>query len=70
MAQRIFDKYNVILTRISENDLESFLVDSDIDDNNNTISRFSEFASAIIDTIPEYVFANYTNPEIPQNEAV
>ncbi|MCL2083257.1 MAG: DUF1837 domain-containing protein [Oscillospiraceae bacterium] len=70
MEQRIFDKKNVILTRITESDLESFLVDSDIDDEGNTVFRFTEFANAIIETIPEYVFANYQNPDIPQTDAV
>jgi hypothetical protein len=70
MANRNFDKKNVILTRISESDLESFLVDSDIDDQGQTIFRFKELAEAIINTIPEYVFANYEDPDIPQNATV
>jgi hypothetical protein len=70
VAQRIFDKQNIILTRITENDLESFLIDSDIDNNNHIVFRFSEFANAIISTIPEYVFANHINSDIPNNETV
>jgi hypothetical protein len=70
MTQRIFDKHNVILTRVTEADLMSFLVDSDIDNNNNVVFRFLEFANAIINTIPEYVYANYTNADIPQTDAV
>lgn len=32
MTSRIFDKNNVILLKINEEDLNSFLVDMDIDD--------------------------------------
>jgi hypothetical protein len=70
LTSRIFDKRNVILTRVSEVELESFLVDSDVDDNNNTIFLFKELADVVISTIPEYVFANYANPDIPQTDVV
>ena len=70
MTQRIFDKKNVILARISDADLESFLVDSDIDDLGNNIFRFTELANTIINTIPEYVFAHYQTPGILQTDAV
>ena len=70
MVQRIFDRQNVILTKITETDLESFLVDSDIDDNGNSFFRFNEFADAIIETVPEYVFAQYSDPNIPQTNIV
>jgi len=69
-VQRIFDRQNVILTKITETDLESFLVDSDIDDNGNSFFRFNEFADAIIETVPEYVFAQYSDPNIPQTNIV
>ena len=66
MNQRTFDKNSVILTRINEADLESFLVDIDIDDKGNTTWRLNDFANAIIETIPEYVFANYAGSNAPQ----
>ena len=70
MAGRIFDEKNVILARIDEADLKSYLVDSDIDDCGNSTFRFHELADAIINTIPEYVFANYQNSDIPQTQVV
>lgn len=35
MANRIFDKKNVILLKVNEDDLNTFLVDMDIDDEGN-----------------------------------
>lgn len=70
MDKRIFDKKNVILIKIQEEDLKSFLIDIDIDDNGNGLYLLDDFSRAIINTIPEYVFANYENPEIPQTDAV
>jgi hypothetical protein len=68
--QRIFDKKNVILTRINETDLESFLVDIDVDDKGNYTWRLNDFANAIIETIPEYVFANYAGSNAPKTQSV
>lgn len=70
MTERVYDKDNVILTRISEADLESFLVDFDIDDNGQPLYMLDKFTEIIIDTIPEYVFAHYENPNIPQTHSV
>jgi hypothetical protein len=70
MAERIFDKKNVILLKIDEDDLNSFLVDMDIDDSGNPIYRLEDFTKAISNTIPEYVFAHYEDSSIPQNDAV
>ncbi|MCR4678930.1 MAG: DUF1837 domain-containing protein [Lachnospiraceae bacterium] len=67
MAGRIFDKKNVILTRIDEADLNSFLVDMDID-GGKPICLMKDFEEAIINAIPEYVFAQYTDSSIPQND--
>jgi hypothetical protein len=68
---RTFDVDNVILTRVEENDLKSYLIDSDIDDDGNNVFRFPEFASAIVNTIPEYVFAEYLGTGgISQNQIV
>lgn len=68
--KRIFDKKNIIIARIQEDDLNSFLIDLDIDDNGNPLYQIDEFTKAIINTIPEYVFANYEDPNIPQTDAV
>lgn len=67
---RIFDKRNVILLKINEDDLNSFLVDMDIEDSGISKFMLDELSSAIINTIPEYVFAHYEDPFIPQNETV
>lgn len=70
MMKKVFDKKNVILLKIEEQDLNSFLVDMDIDDSGKPLYMLDELTKAIINTIPEYVFANYENPDIPQNDAV
>lgn len=70
MATRNFDKKNIILLKINECELNSFLVDMDIDDFGNPIYMLDELSRAIINTIPEYVFAHYENPSIPQNDTV
>ncbi len=56
--------------KIEEADLNSFMVDMDIDDLGKPRYMLEELSSAIINTIPEYVYASYENPEIPQNNAV
>lgn len=70
MVTRTFDKKNIILTQIDENDLNSFLIDLDIGDDGLPYYPLNEFANSLISTIPEYVFANYEDPNIPQNDAV
>lgn len=70
MSERIFDKKNVILLKVNEDELNSFLVDMDIDDNGNPMYRLDDFTQAISNTIPEYVFAQYEDPMIPQNNMV
>lgn len=67
---RIFDKTNVILVKVDENDLNSFVVDMDIDDVGNPLYRIDDLTKAIISVIPEYVFAQYEDPKIPQTDAV
>lgn len=42
----------------------------DIDNSGQSLYMLDDFTKAIINTIPEYVFANYENPEIPQTDAV
>jgi hypothetical protein len=68
--ERIFDKNNVILTQISEADLESFLVEFDISDTGEPLYLLDDLTKALINTIPEYVSANYEDPSIPQNDTV
>ena len=70
MAERIFDKKNVILLKINEDELNSFLVDMDIGDDGKPKYRLDDFTRAIINTIPEYVFAEYEGADIPQNDSV
>ena len=36
---RVFDKKNIILAKIQEDDLNSFLVDMDIDDSGNPFKQ-------------------------------
>ena len=43
MVDRIFDKKNVILLKINEDDLNTFLVDMDIDDAGNPKYRLDDF---------------------------
>lgn len=70
MNSRTFDRTNVIILNVEEENLLSFLVDKDIDDNGEYKMMLNELANAIIRTIPEYVFANYEDPLIPQNNSV
>ena len=70
MGNRIFDKKNIIVSKVNEDDLNSFLVDTDIGDDGQPYYPIDELASCIINTIPEYVFAHYENPKIPQTDAV
>lgn len=42
----------------------------DIGDDGQPYYPINELASCIINTIPEYVFAQYENPEIPQTDTV
>ena len=56
---RIFDKKDVILIRVDDSDIASFLVDSDINDRGEYEWRIIELADAVINVVPEYVFADY-----------
>ncbi len=67
---RTFDKKNIILAKIREDDLNSFLIDFDIDDKGQPLYQLDEFTKAIVNTIPEYVFAHYENSDIPQTDLV
>lgn len=67
---RAFDRKNIILARVQESDLNSFLLDMDIGDDGNPLYPLDEFSKAILNTIPEYVYAQYENPDIPQTDVV
>ena len=47
MVNRIFDKKNVILLKVNEDDLNTFLVDMDIDDEGNPKYCLDDFTKAI-----------------------
>ena len=56
--------------RVQEEDVNSFVVDVDIDDNGQPLYRLNDLTEAIISVIPEYVFAEYENDSINQMNAV
>lgn len=55
MSDRIFDK-NIILLKVDKDDLNAFLVDMDIEDEENSQYCLDDLARAICDTIPGYIF--------------
>ncbi len=63
---KYFDRKNIIMVKINENDLMSFLLKMDIDDNGNPLYLVDDFAKEIMNVIPEYVFANYEDPNADQ----
>lgn len=67
---RVFDRKNIILAKVQESDLNSFLLDIDIGDDGNPLYPLNEFSKAILNTVPEYVYAQYENPDILQTDAV
>ena len=70
METRVFDTRNVILLKTDESDLNSFLIDMDLDDNGKYSIRLDDLTDAIIETIPEYVFADYHGDSIPLANSV
>lgn len=70
MNDKIFDTKNIILLKISESDLNSFIVDLDIKDDGSTYYPLEELARTIISVIPEYVFAQYKGSEITLTNVV
>ena len=67
---KIFDSNNIILLKIDESDLMSFLLKMDVDDFGQPLYPLELFTEELISVIPEYVFAEYENPIIPQNQSV
>lgn len=61
---RTFDTKNVILVEIDKSDLTAFLIDTDLTDSGQFDWRMKDFAEEIIDTIPEYVFADYKGSSV------
>ena len=70
MSNRIFDTKNVILLKVNEDDLLSFLVDTDILDTGDYDWRIEDFIDAIINVVPEYVFADYIGESIPITQVI
>ena len=70
METRVFDTRNVILLKTDESNLNSFLIDMDLDDNGEYSIRLDDLTDAIIETIPEYVFADYHGGSIPLANSV
>ena len=68
--EKIFDKKNVILIKVDESDLASFLVDSDLNDKGDYEWRIKELAEAVINVVPEYVFANHMGGSIQQTDVI
>lgn len=67
---RAFDRKNIILVKVQESDLISFLLDVDIGDDGNPLYPLDEFSKTILNTIPEYVYAQYENPDTSQIDIV
>ena len=65
-----FDINNIVLLKIDEEDLMSFLLKMDIDDFGQPLYPLDIFTEELISVIPEYVFADYENPSIPQNQVI
>lgn len=68
--ERIFDKYGLFLLEIDEDDLMSFLIKMDIDDNGKPLFPLEPLTNEIMNVIPEYVFAEYQNTDISKNNSV
>ena len=67
---KIFDTNNIILLKVDEADLTSFLLKMDVDDDGQPLFPLEQLTEEIIEVIPEYVFAEYENPNIPQTQAI
>lgn len=65
--QKIFDQANIIECVINEEELMAFLLRQDINDAGDIIFPFKDLAEIIIDTLPEYAFADYEQPITPQS---
>ena len=70
MTERIFDTKNVILLKVNDDDLLSFLVDTDLMDSGEYNWRIDDLIEAIISVVPEYVFADYIGESVPITKMV
>lgn len=64
MSEKVFDSKNVILLKLNEDDLISFLVDTDLMDDGEYDWRIKDLVDLIIKVLPEYVFADYIGSDV------
>lgn len=57
---KTFDVYNVIMVKVDEKDLMSFLLKNDIDDNAQSKYPLDLLTEEIISVFPEYAYADYS----------
>lgn len=67
---KIFDTNDVVVLKVDEDDLMSFLLKMDIDDMGQPLYPLELFTEELISVIPEYVFAEYETSNIFQVQVV
>lgn len=67
---KIFDTNDVVVLKVDEDDLISFLLKMDIDDMGQALYPLELFTEELISVIPEYVFAEYETSNISQVQVV
>lgn len=67
---KIFDINDIVVLKVDKSDLVSYLLKLDIDDLGQPFYPLELFTEELISVIPEYVFAEYENPNIPQTQVV
>lgn len=67
---KIFDINDIVVLKVDKSDLVSYLLKLDIDDLGQPLYPLELFTEELISVIPEYVFAEYENPNIPQTQVV
>lgn len=60
---KTFDVYNIIMVKVEEDDLMSFLLKNDIDDA-QSIYPLELLTEEIMSVIPEYAYADYEGNKI------
>lgn len=66
---KTFDVYNIIMVKVDEKDLMSFLLKNDIDDNAQSKYPLNLLTEEIMSVIPEYAYADYQGSRIGQTNA-
>ena len=66
---KTFDVYNVIMVKVDEKNLMSFLLKNDIDDNAQLKYPLDLLTDEIMSVIPEYAYADYKRSRIGQTNA-